>query len=381
MTFASIVASIFGGDNLISTLPIFAFVAFLSAYLANYGRIKYISITPLLLVFVITPLTMINAIVLIPIILFIIWTIPTANEEVSMFNYYDAFRSFLIVFGSILLFTLFLGGLRNDTLLFAISFLFNTIVFMRLIRHDESVLRQTRLKVMNAASIVGIMIGAILFSTEIFWTFIGRAFNFIFVNLLAPVFRFLLRILFTVLQFIFGIFRLDYLFARFYDGIQSRMEMPELLYEEELFEAREGANFPLALFIVIGIIIFTYITIKIFKILTKLRPAYISDEVEEERFFLDDDKKKRRFRRRRENQIREIYLRFLALIKKQEVKIPLHFTSSDVEGLVATKFNSERSSDLRAEYIRVRYGESDYTKDDVKRVKGLYKEVKSEIEG
>jgi len=314
-----------------------------------------------------------------------IWTLPPPDEDVSQFHYDDVFRNFLMIFGFMLVISLFLGELQSDTLLFAISFLFNSIVFMRLIRHDESVLKQTRVKIINAASIIGVIIGAVLLSTEVFLTFIGRVINFILVNFLAPIFRFILWIIFVPLEFIFDILGLNEILAGIFASM-FRIEV-EFFGGEVMFEPLEEANSQLPLPVVIAIIVIIativiFLVIKIFKMLTKLKHSYASgDGIEEERFFLDSqEKKKRHIWQRPENQIREIYRRFLLHLKKQEVNVPLHFNSSDVEDLVATKFKSEKSSDLRAEYIGVRYGESTFTKADVKRIKGLYQEVKQEIE-
>ena len=381
MTFASIVGSIFGGDNLISTLPIFAFAAFLSAFLAPLGGIKYVSILPLLLVFVPTPLTIINVAILSPIILFIIWTLPTRDEKVSMFNYDEVFKRFLMIFGTILVFSIFIGELQSGTLLFAISFLLNSIIFMRLIRHDESVLKQTEFTIRNAVSIIVVMIGAVLLSMDVFLTFVGRIIRFIFVNFFVPVLEITIWTFLTILQFIFETFGLNDIINRF---LRIENEIPELLGAEyqPITEGLEGSDFPLIFIfiIVIAAIVLIYFIIKVFQTLTRLKSPFASYDVEEERFFLDDDEKKGRSRRRGENKVREVYRRFLTLIKKQETNVPLRFTSSDVDGLVATKFKSEKSSALRDEYIQVRYGESLYTKADIKRIKGLYKEVKGEIE-
>jgi len=382
MTFASLIGYILGGDNLISTLPFFVFTAFLSAFLAPRGRIKYVSIFPLLLVFVITPLTLINVAILTPIILFIILTLPTPDEEISLFNYDEVFKRFLMIFSIVLLLSIILGGLQSGILLFAISFLLNSIIFMRLIRHDESILRQTSFTIRNAVSIIGVMIGAVLLSMEVFLTFIGQVARFTIVNILGPILEFVLWVLFTILQFIFNIFGLNELLAQIIDGMD---EMPDLVGEGgyELFtDVPDQGGTPLIFSIVIAItaIVVIFLLIKVFKMLTSLKPSFANFDVEEERFFLDDEGEKKKRSRRRGNQIREVYRRFLTLIVKQDVNIPLHFNSADVEGLVATNFKSRKSSDLRADYIQVRYGESEYTKDDVRRIRGLYKEVKREIE-
>lgn len=60
---------------------------------------------------------------------------------------------------------------------------------------------------------------------------------------------------------------------------------------------------------------------------------------------------------------------------KKGIVIPGYFTSDDVEGLIGVMVGSATENELREAYIRVRYGEADYTKADVKDFKMLYKEI------
>jgi hypothetical protein len=65
---------------------------------------------------------------------------------------------------------------------------------------------------------------------------------------------------------------------------------------------------------------------------------------------------------------------------KVGVVIPGHLTSHDVKNLIETMTGSDKGSELREAYIRVRYGKADYTKEDVKCFKRLYKEIVKEID-
>jgi len=392
MTFASIAGALFGADQLIFTLPIFALVAFLSAFLAPHRHMKYISLIPLSLLFVIPPLTIINAIVLMPAILFIAMTLPKPDEKVTQFNYDTVFYVFLIVFGIFAFFGLIMAswvnaaGLPSDAWLFASSFLLNAIMFMRMARHDESVLKQTRFKVMNATTLIGVLgaiSGIVLLGTDAFLTFIWRVIGFVWSYFIGPVFRVIIWVFLVILTLIFGVFGLDAPF----DAMEM-WEMPGLL-GEEMFglyetEVRDVPRFIIVMLVITAIIVLAVLLWLLFKWLNKKTDAIFvgEDGVEEERFSLDGDeqRKKRRGRPHNENQVREVYRRFLAHVKKKGINIPQHLTSYDVEELVATKFESEKSNELRDEYVRVRYGEAEYTKDDVKRIKGLYKAFKTSID-
>jgi len=391
MTFASIVGALFGADRLIFTLPIFVLVAFLSAFLAPRGPIKYISLIPLFLLFVTTSLTIINVAILTPAVILMAMTLPKRDERVIQFNYDTVFYVFLIVFGFFAFYGLIMAswvnaaGLPSDTWLFAASFLLNAIMFMRMARHDESVLKQTRFKLMNATTLIGVIgatAGIVLLGTEAFLTFIWRVIGLMWSYFIEPVFRVIIWVFLVILTFIFQVFGLDAPF----DAMEM-WEMPELL-EEEVFEwgeseASQMPRFFVVILVIIAIIVVAVLLWLLFKWLNKKNNDVFvgEDGVEEERFSLDGDeeRKKRWSRRHNENQVREVYRRFLAHVKKKGIDVPQHLTSYDVEGLVATKFESERSNELRDEYVRVRYGEAEYTKDDVKRVKGLYKEFKNNV--
>ena len=546
MTFASIVVYMFSGDHLILTFPIFVFVAFLASYLAQHGEIRYVSAVPLFLIYLIIPLTTINFFMVTPAIAFMIWKFPNPDENVKKFHYQSVFELFLIAFIAVLILFLISGALDvylfedvpirlpNDAFLFAISFLLNSIIFMRLVRHDEAVLNQTRFKIMNVAVVVGVMVGAILFSTDVFFGFVGLIWSLILVPVLAFIFRgvaFILRLLglnadgleevfdtdeipsFEVdavrerevgcrslqnscrilllesgdlsSQNLDGIFRMDLGELSLQDlddlslvdlgeltlqdleglslpnlddlslqdlsdsslldledlslhdlsdqALQNLRDLPLLdledlshlgledvplldledlsvidlenllvLDEDDLSELEleassrddasatnisigdEDESFNLLPFIVVIVVV--TIIVAIISLFTrfskKVGTAALKEEgLEEERVLLDDEKEKKRFfKRQAENEIRAVYQRFLAAVKKKGLRIPSHLTSYDVEALVAAQFESEKSRELRDEYIRVRYGEANYTEEDVERIKALYKEVKAEIE-
>jgi len=239
---------------------------------------------------------------------------------------------------------------------------------------------------MNATTLIGtfgIIGGAVVLGTDALFAFVWRVFTLLWIYLIAPVINAVMWVFLTTVLFIFNIFGLDL----------DNIEIPEIELELEMYtdvtEELEPGNvlsilagilFAITLLLVIASAIF--LLIKLFKLLTSKFDSFVrDDDVEEEIFLLDEhEKRERRFGRRNENQVREVYRKFLIYVKKKGINIPLHLTSSDVEGLVTTQFESEKTSELRDEYIRVRYGEFEYTGEDVKRIKGLYKNFKNEIE-
>lgn len=384
MTFASIFGVFFGGENYISTLPIFMLVAYLGAFLSPYGRVKYLSIIPLFLVFFILPPTLINFVVLTPAILYMIWNIPKLNERITEIEYTEIFMKFLISFAIAIVFTaIFIGFslLPYDTFLFRISFVFNAIIFMRLTRHPESIQKQKIFKIMNSISTVGAMIAALLMSTNLFLRLVGLILHYIFILLFSP--------LWLLLIAIFHIFGLDPLtfdlentflheLLNLMLGIGSRSPMMHYI-EGTDYASQEG----IPMLVILGFILVVVLAmIQIFRIIMQKTIPRLSrnDEIEEIRTPLDQYENKRQLARRYDNQIRDIYRDFLTLIKRKGVNVDKKsLTSYDVDQLTKAKFKSAKSQDLRKEYIRVRYGRFEYTKEDVRRVKGLYKEVEKAL--
>ena len=383
MVFATLIATPLGSYDLIATLPVFAIVAFLAAFLAPRGRIKYISLTPLPLIFLIVPLTIVNLVVFTLAILYMIWAIPKQNESVAGFNYEAVFNGFLKVFGVILLLRfgvfapLFDGApFPTDTLFFAAAFLLLATIFTRMIRHDENILNQIGFKLINMISVIGVVLGIFLVTNRTFleitttiWFFIARYLIYLLLLIAYPIAR-LLSLLLT---------EFDPEAMLLMGGLNFIDD-----YGIEYYEADSQPIWPLIIaVIVVGIVMIIGLPLlfKLIKaLLSKVLGIRDDEDIEDEFIPLDDkDKKKRRFRRR-ENQIRELYRDFLKLIKKNDIDISLHLTSKELEIQVATTFNTETSSALRNEYIQVRYKENDFTKDDVKRMKELYKNVKEEIE-
>jgi len=388
LTFASLIGALLGADNLTSTLPVFASIAFLSAFLAPRGWIRYASFILLPALFLFVSPTIANLIILTPAIVYIIWACPKPGERVADFDYTTTFLVFLGIFGFIFAFFMILHSWAEvgddfppDTFLFAMMFAVLSIVFMRMARHHESVLRQLRFKVMNTTSLVGVMIVAVLVSNDRFLAFVWSIIRFIWLQIFVPLLEIIAWVFVVIVAFIAGLFGLDE-FGEFDSPPPPQMGFSDM--PEEGFYDRDAWAYGHIVLIFIVVVVALLILYAMFKLLSrKINATVIKDDgIEEERFALDDDgkEKKRRFRRQKENQVREIYREFLKLVKKKDVIIPPHLTSYEVENRVATKFQTEKSNELRNEYIKVRYGEADFTKEDEKRIKGLYKEIKKEIE-
>lgn len=95
------------------------------------------------------------------------------------------------------------------------------------------------------------------------------------------------------------------------------------------------------------------------------------DEVEEERILLGRrNKTQRPFHK---NPVRKAYRQFLASLTKQGIEISPHMTTAEIHALLETKLDPHELEAVRSIYLKVRYGEAAYTKDDVKAIKNIGK--------
>jgi|GEM_PF-1421604 len=397
MTFVSLLAylsgEIFGSDfnHFIPTLPIFIGIMFLSSFLTRYGWVKYLSIPLVLLVFLFIPLTLINLIILIPIAIYLVWESSKKIERIALlaFDYSVIFRLFIKFFCGSLIGFFFLRFFWEpeaifpiDAILYALTFLIAAIIFTRTKRHDEAILKEFRFKVINTVTLIGVGIGAVLVMAGNFLLDpLLRFFRFIYLEFLVQLFDALLHAL--------GIL-LTPIFERFQNLPFAELPRPEIQYSPDgswLLSRIIALTFALILVLSAVIIVVLAIVRLVKWLLSRKSPrlrkkkrTIREDGVEEEYFLLEE--KVKNFGH--QNQIRGIYRDFLKLLQKHEMIILRNWTSKKIENEVANQINpevnSKKLSELRAAYIKVRYGEAMYTKDELKHVKGLYKEIKKEIE-
>lgn len=401
MTFATIFAWIFNHSSatgLAITLPIFMTTAFLAAYLADrWGIARFLALIPLLSVFVLVEMTTINILVLIPAMILMVYHFPKPSERGSKHEYQQTFKLFFQVFlGVILSFLLFLfvanngGAVRAggaieaipfsyDILIFALSFTFGSIVYMRMVRHDLNIQQQTQFKIKNSLPIIGLAIAAIVVSNEfvlgsINWV-VGGFFYLLWIRGIARIFPWIgdwVTIPFRHMTFKPPPWDPEYDYFEeplWYDGEH------DLNYSNFLPVDNNGGLILVTVLIVLGLIL-------LFRQFLKQHVAPVSTEagLVEERIMLDEDTKRKFGQRRHENQIRAWYQRFLKVLKQNNFPTPISATSLEIERIAATKANPEHLSSLRNLYARVRYGGATFSKADVANAKELYRQIKDEIE-
>lgn len=387
MTFATTIAwMVSSGEflGLVLALPIFMATAFLSSYLVPKGTVRYLGLLPLLLIFVIVPITVISLAVLIPAIVLMIYNLPQTLEIDRRSNYQSTFRLFLGIFLGIIGLMFFVYStsalmrnahpdmtiFTNEVLVFALSFLVNSVVYMRMIRHDIAVQRQTRFKIINIIPVVAVAFLAII---------TGQPLARRVASMVIAGFLWLVSIPAVWIARLFSLpFRtLDSLFwdrARYYAAhLAEGLEYIED-FDSSMYYGAQNNVF----FIIIGILVVIGIFI-VYRWLMKNKEVAITVDkgLEEERFWLE---KKALRSKNSKNQIRAIYQKFLKLLKQKNIQILASTTSFEAALLAKENANPETLSQLREAYVRIRYRESEYTKADLTHVKGLYKKIKEDFE-
>ena len=383
MTFVCLIASFFGSYQLITTLPIFAGVAFLSAFLTSRGWVKYVSIIPLLLIFLMVPLTFINLMIFIPTFGYFAWASLQPEEDVIGFDYGLIFERFLMVFIVILIiwFVVIYMALTGppfptDALWFAAAFLMFSIIFMRMVRHDEFIINQSRFRLINLIPVIGIVLAIFLMTNRIFLeilAFIGRLLSYV-VSAIAFIFHLPFHYV-TLIYHLFSGYEEDpwWVDSPFFRNLGIGIFILCVLYvAKKHMKPKKSDPYGWRMWF-----------FKLFEDKDeKLEDVYDEHDFKEEVIGLEDgDEENQHVKRQRENQIREIYRDFLNFLKIKKVDTSLHLTSKEIENQIFIRFATKTSHAFREEYIKVRYKEgSEFTKDDVKQMKELYKNVKKEID-
>jgi len=392
MTFSSLAATTFGSYGLLITLPIIAISTFFIVALSKYKIIKYVGFLPLALVFTQIPLTIFYGVLMFPVLIYLLATIPKQDERTSEFDYATNFQVFLGLFGFMLAFvwasSIWIGdssGYPTESILFALIFIIISITFMRSVRHDVSVTKQTRFKVMNAVTLLTVLAATVVVGNRHLLSFVLNVvqiiFVFLWVYILAPVLSAMLWIIAVVLSFIANLFS---------DGQGAAMDfdLPNMMFENQDFDyesGRELTQMPIVriIFILIIVAVWIFIAYKIFKKLTNklVVTAQRDDGVIEEWIMIDEEELSKGERRKREKEqpIRLIYRKFLLVLKRKNVEIQPFYTSEDVENAAILALEDEKTTTLRDIYIKARYGKDEPSAEEIANARQIYKDLKNKI--
>lgn len=380
MTFAGFLGLLLGGDPLMAALPIFSAVSFLSAGLAKRGKLKYAPLPLLLASFAVVPLTIPNVLVLIPPMVYMVYGAPTGKETSDELDYSDVFLLFIKMFVPFaLLFLIFWQQdlLARGLLSFGMVFMIGAVFLMRMSRHDEEMLSQHRLKLLNGFSLAFLLSIGLVLSSETALNVIRISISYLYGSVLLPILLFALAVVVRVLAWISALFG----FTGFYIPLTlAQREEAELEFEDmnlDLPMYEEGYPPEFLTFLLYAAVAVATV-VALVKLYKKLMADYLTDAnklgVQEKRVAIAESSKPSR-KKKTGNPIRDIYRKFLEQGAKNGMEVHHFMTSLDIEQQALEAFHCPKSLELREMYIKARYGENTVSKEEAKKAKELYREI------
>lgn len=273
------------------------------------------------------------------------------------------------------------GWFLGKEAIYLIIYLLSSIVLIRSIRHLDTNMDSINIKNTNRKYILAIIgvfvVGTFQSVTDALFKLTRKAFEmveYLLYILLYPLNKFMF--------WFFGLFE-DMESVPQDEIIKGVEEIPEEIIEAEVVEGFTEyvqKNY-LILKIIAGLILFSLVIYILYKLLSKTgEKNYIGAEYTEHREYIKNEKKKkRRFLGERypkdpKDQIRYYYRKFLSKLNKEEIEISKQDTSLEVNIKAVDLFGS-KVDDIRSVYIDSRYGNKDVGKEDVEKMKGLYKNL------
>lgn len=283
---------------------------------------------------------------------------------------------------------LFLGimavGGMADGALAAMPFVFITlavsIMMMRSLRHDPAVFQQRSYQLFNGASICGIFLAAYIASLDIMLQGLLKLLGWIFHSFLEPILTLFAQMIAFVVYLVIMILSKAGV-GRLAENRAEDMSLEDFsayIDDSILADANQDNDHIL---IIIGVILGVAVVFFFFRWLAK---SYRDKDgtavvMESRQNIFESINGKKAKRRSGARSVRGIYRRFLKLCTSKGMEILYRDTSSDVEQKAAYYLPKEENIvQMRNIYIRHRYG-GELEKEDVRRMKKLYQEIKGEI--
>jgi len=371
-SFAGFIALLFGGSSLLAALPFFAAAAFLSALLAGRGLLQFAPLALLAGAFLAVPLHPANAAALAPACFLMAHSAAKERKGPRRFEYGRVFKAFFGLALAQIAFALFFRQwpqVEQSLFPFGVAFAALACLLLRMSRHDEQVARDGLFKAFNALSVAGAILVALVVGSRQFLGFVGAALGFVYQNTVVP-----LLMLLVYPLVLFG----QWLIERLRRPEEEGAEIEWAFFEEEgLYEAYRTGRHAVemeTLANALGVLLGALAVFLLIRLLIKFaRDAEgASSGAAQARGVLP---RKPRAQSRHRNRIRETYRKFLALCRRDGMKIPVHATSLDVERGAALMYGQDGSRELREIYAKARYGGGAGGKPDERRARELLRAV------
>ena len=384
MTFAGSIGAMLGGSNIILALPFFAVAILLSSWLSNRGSLKYAPMVLLVGAYFAVPFHLANILVLTPACIYAITAIPSPEDNVKEYDYTRIFRLFIYIF--IPFFVMFFVlkqryALSTTAVPIGLAFVSASILLMRMLRHDEAVLRERKFMVRNLLSVAGIIVLSLALGSQTFFAFLRSMLAFMYTKFIVPILMYSIMGIIYVFSWIISLFTSGEARSFKKDPLQLNL-MLDMSYSEDLDEVRSGIGgqiFDYVMYTLAAALVI-FLIIRIFKALSRKSIADARQaSYNETRSNIDVPKAPKVSRRSPDGRVREIYRRFLLLCNERGMGQEPHYTSSDVARISSIMFNKpQESQQLRDIYIKVRYAEENPSASEIKNAKALYDTFKKD---
>ncbi len=267
---------------------------------------------------------------------------------------------------------------------FVLLYLMSGIFMLRLMRQDAAIFNETRFRVLNLLSVAGIVLLAVVISSDWFLGLAGMILGKIYDVLVIPIFY----VIYACGYALYYLF-IEIIFAGGYGDTTKKLNFGDMSMPDEMKDALlgeeqvNGEPFLMLLkgvFLIVGILLVLLLVYRN----SKSRNSRSKDSAREARTSVTMIRPEEKIYadhiapREPRAAVRYHYRNFLRLCLSLGQEFPRHYTSQHIENMTIGNFDKETLKSMRKTYIRARYSEHDITKDDVSSIKAQVKKLKSE---
>lgn len=380
LTFANFFGAMVGGTSLLLAIPVIAVSSYLSILLVSKGVLKY---APLLLLgtcFFIIPLYVANIVILVTVFVYMVYIIAKIDNDITILECKNQLKLYSKITAGFVVIPLLIGMaiyIGEFSVPYMIIFFVCISLSMRMLRHDKEMLKHAKFNIINISIAVGTIALITLFVSNAFL----RLLNIIYFNAIAPAFMFILNIFISLLGRHIDPPGVGYgeppeIFDHYDIGALNFFE--DLLYvdfAEELYEP--SLAFTILTYSVL-LVLLVFMVFIVLKILKSEKYQHLAPVRGVNKIHARITGKPPVRVTSSQNSIRELYRKYLLFCKNDGMNIEKFSTSMDIEKKSIQRFKKIKTNEMRETYIKVRYGEKDFDRQDVKKFKEILGELRKD---
>jgi hypothetical protein len=257
---------------------------------------------------------------------------------------------------------------------FGLVFLTGSVILMRMLRHDENTINQTRFKILNLLSVVGVVLFGLVISSPPFLELCKNTVKSIYLYLIAPVLLFIITQAVNILSFILSFFNFEGFNNRLEPFKMEPVESTDFINPNQYVEPGAADETIKTILIIIILAFVVLLIIRIFRALARNR--YRVDNgagVILERTIIDIVRPKRVALSGPSGKIRDMYKKIIQRCIKKGIPISISATSQDISRMSSHYFEEVKDAErIREIYINTRYGDRAASKEEVREFKRIY---------